>query len=353
MRLGTLLDQAVTSHQTPGISLALWQNGREIFAHHSGLANLETQTPVTSSSIFRAGSLTKQLTAALVLKLSDAGKLSLSDPAQQYLPFLSKFEPFTIQELLNHTAGVRDGDYDTTGLSTHSQIELAQRVARQAPFFDFPPGTAWLYSNANYHLVGAILEQVTGKPLAELATGLLFEPFALNHTALDVHREVVVGRASGYTPTGDANKPFENSEFIDVGMIGAAGGLRSTASELCRWHQALLDETLLPPSLFGRLTQPARLRNGRLSNTQRFSENDRLMGNTQYGLGLLLDTATVDGSLLVGHHGGVFGFAAYLASHPATRRTYACVCNVDTHPGLPFRALRREIFADILPPPTP
>lgn len=73
------------------------------------------------------------------------------------------------------------------------------------------------------------------------------------------------------------------------------------------------------------------------------------MGNTQYGFGLMLDNSTLDSSLIANHHGGINGFAAYLASHPSTNLTYACLCNVDTHPGLPFRDIRRAIFADLLP----
>jgi hypothetical protein len=96
------------------------------------------------------------------------------------------------------------------------------------------------------------------------------------------------------------------------------------------------------------MTLPGRLRNGKLSSTHRFSEKDQPMGNTQYGLGLMLDEATLDGSLIANHHGGINGFASYLASHPSSDLAYACLCNADTHPGLPFRDIRRGVFADLL-----
>ncbi|CAN5184594.1 serine hydrolase domain-containing protein [soil metagenome] len=344
-RLRTLVEQAVSSLNTPGISLAIWKNGRELYSCYAGLANLETATYVTDASVFRIGSLTKQFAGALILKLAAAEKLSLADPAHKHLPFLARHEHFTILELLNHTAGVRDGNYD---IPNDSQIEQAQHIAQQDPFFDFRPGTAWLYSNANYILIGAIIEKATEKSLADAASMLLFESLDLHHTAFDVPSDVVFGRVSGYTPTGKTDKPFQNAEYLDVSLAGAAGAMRSTASDLCRWHHALFRGNALPRALARMMTQSARLRNGQLSSSNRFSENDKPMENTQYGLGLMLDKATLDGSLIAHHHGGINGFASYLASHPSSDLTYACLCNVDTHPGLPFRDIRRTIFADLL-----
>lgn len=349
-RLGTLVVQAVPSLNTPGISFVIWENGKEIYSRYAGLANLETGNPVADSSVFRIGSLTKQFAGALILKLVAAGTLSLTDPAHKYLPFLAKYEPFTILELLNHTAGVRDGDYDTSNLHLHSQIEQAQRMAQQDPFFDFRPGTAWLYSNANYILIGAIIEKATAKSLADAASMLLFRPLDLRHTAFDTPSDIVPGRVSGYTPTGKPDSPFQNAEYLDASLAGAAGAMRSTATDLCRWHHALFRGDAIPMPLAKMMTLPGRLRNGQLSGTNRFSENDKQMENTQYGLGLMLDNATLDGSLIANHHGGISGFASYLASHPSSDLTYACLCNVDTHPGLPFRDIRRKVFADLLLP---
>lgn len=341
---------AVTAGNSPGIALAIWKNGKEIYSHYAGVANLETKSRVTAASVFRIGSLTKQFAGALILQLVSQKKLSLSDPAHKHLPFLAKHEPFTVQELLNHTAGVRDADYDVTRLKTHSQIEQAELIAQQDPFFDFCPGTAWLYSNANYILIGAIIEQASGKALADIANTLLFKPLGLQNTTFDNVADIVEQRASGYTPTDTPTRPFQNAEYLDVSRAGAAGAMRSTASDLCRWHQALFHGKFMPGTLTEKMITPGRLKNGRLASSNRFSENDKPMGETQYGLGLMLDNATRNASLIVNHHGGINGFASYLATHLESELSFACLCNVDTHPGLPFRELRRKIFQDILRP---
>lgn len=347
-RLATLVDQSVSSGQTPGISLAVWRGGTDILSRNAGLANLSPANRVAGDSVFRVGSLTKQFVGALALKLESLGKLSLAAPARDYLPFLAAHEPFTVLELLNHTAGVRDGDYDTSTLQTRSQIEQARRIAQQQPFFDFAPGSAWLYSNANYILVGAIIEQVTGTSLAEAAATLLFGPLGLHDTAFDSVSDVVPGRANGYTPGDRPGRAFVDADYLDVSLAGAAGAMRSTAADLRRWQRALFQGQAVSPALAAKMIEPGRLRNGQLASTHRHSDNDSAMGDTQYGLGLMLDTSTIDGSLIAHHHGGINGFASYLAIHVPSGLGLACLCNVDTHPGLPFRDIRRIVFREFL-----
>lgn len=345
-RLAEFTATAVTSKATPGVALAVWRNGKETYSSYTGHANLETGTPVTENSIFRIGSLTKQFTAAMVLKLAAQGKLSLDDEAQAYLPFLDRHEAFTLAELLHHTAGVHDNDEAPVG--PLSQLELAKHLAGMEPFFDFRPGTAWRYSNAGYILAGAVIEEVTGMPLAKAAAGLLFEPLGLTQTAFDEASDVVSGRVSGYTPTGDATTPFRNADFMDIALTGGSGAMRSTASDLCQWHHLLIRGDVLPMSLVQAMLTPGRLRNGAVSGSNRQDPQAQAMGDVQYGYGLMLDTHTIDHRPIAAHHGGVFGFAAYLASHSSTDLTYACLCNADTHPGLPLRDIRRQVLAGVL-----
>jgi D-alanyl-D-alanine carboxypeptidase len=96
------------------------------------------------------------------------------------------------------------------------------------------------------------------------------------------------------------------------------------------------------------MTIPGKLRDGRLSSANRFSANDSAMGNTQYGFGLFLDNSTNDKTLIVQHNGGINGFASYLATHVPSNLTVACLCNVDMHPDLPFREIRRTVFQELL-----
>ena len=130
--------------------------------------------------------------------------------------------------------------------------------------------------------------------------------------------------------------------------------MRSTAAELVTLAQALLFGTLLTSTERAEFLEPSRLRNGKPASSNRFSEQDRAMGDAQYGLGIHLDhTSTRDKSLIAHHTGFIAGFSAYLATHMGSQTTVACLCNVDVNPKLPFRDIRRAVFRSVLLPPNP
>lgn len=347
--LAELADAAIRTRACPGIQMSVWQENRPRVTLARGSANLETATPVAAASVFRAGSLTKQFTAALIAKLEEQGKLSVHDGLDRYLEFFAGKHPPTLLELIHHTAGVHAATESVFDPRNVTQVELAHRIAAQASLYDFPPGTAWLYSNANYILLGAVIEAVTGQPLATAARRLLFEPLGLADTAFDANADVVPNRVNGYTPTAAGAVAFANADCLPVEQAGGAGAIRSTATDLCRWHQALFSGSVVSRASLERMLAPARLRDGRPAIEHRFDPADANMGATGYGYGLLLDRATRDGGLIALHSGFISGFSAWLATHVPSRLTVACLCNVDPNPNLPFRQLRRTVFAQQLP----
>ena len=348
--LDAIARRTVADGHSPGVAIAVWQNGQPLAHVEAGLANLETATPVVAGSVFRIGSLTKQFAGALILRLAAEGKLGLDDDVRTHLPFLANRERFTIAELLHHTAGIHEEDIAYPDAEHRSQIDLAKRIGAQSTFFDFSPGTAWLYSNAGYTLVGAVVEAATGQPLAEAAQRLLFTPMGLRDTAFDDARIVVPHRASGYAMTERAGVPYDNAEIFDPTIAGAAGAIRSTVSDLCAWQHAMWTGPLFDAAARALAVQPGRLRDGRLSSEARFRAEDAAMGDAQYGLGYFIDNGARDGQPIVQHSGGIAGFASFIATHLGTGRTMACLCNVDAHPQMPYRDLRRAVFADVLKP---
>ncbi len=352
--LMTIAQQVVQSKSSPAIQIAVMKAGVLTESIALGSANLESLTAASPRSVFRIGSLTKQITGALLLKLQTEKKLSLTDPAAKYLPFLSRHAACTIKELAQHTAGIHE-DQDPPLLSGEiTQYRLAQALAEQKQFFDFPPGSAWLYSNANYILLGAIIESVTKQTLGQAVEKYLTGKLALAATGYDDLGQVLIGRAAGYSQTASEKEPFRNAAWIDVAQSGAAGAMRSTAAELVTLAQALLFGTLLTSTERAEFLEPSRLRNGKPASSNRFSEQDRAMGDAQYGLGIHLDhTSTRDKSLIVHHTGFIAGFSAYMATHMGSQTTVACLCNVDVNPKLPFRDIRRAVFRSVLLPPNP
>jgi CubicO group peptidase (beta-lactamase class C family) len=344
---------ACTSGACPGVAGRVARHGKSVFTIAKGIANIETGTPMAPDGIFRIGSLTKQFTAALVLKLAAQGKLKLDDPAQRYLPFFPADQPFTLRELANQTAGIHSDESDSSCVpgapSTPSQVDLARGISLQKNLFDFPPGTAWLYSNANYIVLGAVVEKVTGKPLAVAATEMIFQPLGLKNTAFDTSDAVVSGRVDGYSRVDGATGKFVHSAYIDIAGTGGAGAMRSCSGDLCRWQHELFANRLFNARWTQAMLEPGRLRDGRISGSHRFSPQDNASyGDVQYGMGLLIAPPGPQGRS-VQHYGFINGFAAVMQTWLDQGLTMAVLCNADIGPGLPFRDVRQAVTDNLLP----
>lgn len=346
-----IAQSTINSKASPAIQLLVIKSGIQTENIALGHSNLESRSLASPRTIFRIGSLTKQITGALILKLNSDEKIVLDEPASNYLPFLEKHARFTVRELVHHTAGVHDDQEAPPLTGEVTQHRLAQAISDQKIFFDFQPGTAWLYSNANYILLGAIIEAVTSLTLKRATEDYITSKLSLSRTSYDDPSQVIISRAAGYALAESESPTFLNAPWIDVAQAGAAGAMRSTASELANLHQALLFGDLLSHPERAQFLAPGRLRDGRLSSANRFSEQDRVMGDVQYGFGVNLDTSTRDKSLIVHHNGFISGFSSYLATHVPSQLTVACLCNVGANPALPFREIRRLVFKDYLNAP--
>src|ERR671914_1895524 len=172
----TAVDQIFANwntRQTPGCAVGVARNGRTILERAYGMANLEYDVPNTPATIFEAGSVAKQFTAAAVVLLAQQGKLSLDDEVSKYIPELPDYEaPVTIRQMLHHTSGLRD--WGTVALAmgwprgtrAHTHAHVLDIVSRQESL-NYTPGAEYLYSNTNYNLAAIIVEHVSGMPFAE------------------------------------------------------------------------------------------------------------------------------------------------------------------------------------------
>jgi len=343
--------EAINAHACPGTSVAIARAGAISVSQGFGMANLETRSALSERSIFRIGSLTKQFTAAAIIKLASLDRLDVQATAATYLPALKGLKPFTLLELMNHTAGLHTDERDEAGSScatpSKTQIEFANEIARQPKPFDFDPGTAWLYSNANYIILGAVIESVTRMALNQAMLELVFKPLQLASLAFDRPSEIVADRVSGYSPLEGHAVPFENAAYLDVSQAGGAGAMRGSAIDLCRWHDALLSYRLFDRAHVDLMLTPGRLRDGRLSSADRFSTEDAHYGDVEYACGLLISGPS-DPNPSILHYGGINGFAAVLQTYTKARTTFAALCNSDTGPALPFRGIRKAVLAHYL-----
>ncbi|MCU1498064.1 MAG: beta-lactamase [Acidimicrobiales bacterium] len=250
-RLQALVDELVHLG-VPGV-VAVVDNGTERWRAAAGAARLEPRQTMRTHARFRVGSVTKTFVATVVLQLVAAGKMTLDDTLETWLPGLVPGgDGITVRQLLDHTSGVFNFTNDETFLATlaaeptriFAPRELVAHATAHPPVF--PPGTDWSYSNTNFVLAGLIIEEVTGSTVAAELGHRIFEPLGLHHTTFPYSSATITGyHAHGYVLSSDGR-------LVDVtGMspswAWAAGAIVSTAEDLARFYRALLGGRLLPP----------------------------------------------------------------------------------------------------------
>jgi D-alanyl-D-alanine carboxypeptidase len=286
------------------------QDGKPILRKGYGMAEIELGVPIAPDMVFRVGSVTKEFTAACILRLVEEGRLGLEDPVEKYLPdFPTGGRKVTIAQLLTHTSGIRSYTDMPSWFRRMSEDWTPREI--QAFFqdepFDFEPGTQWHYDNSGYVLLGEILERVTGRPYADLVAETIFRPLGMKDTRYGSDLPIVPNRVAGYqkTPQG-----IVNARFLSMTQPYAAGALVSTVDDLARWHRALDSGAVLKPESLRRMWTPVRLPGG---------------ADTRYGFGWMI--WSYDGHAVVEHGGGINGFQTANLRLPDDRIYVAVLSN--------------------------
>jgi D-alanyl-D-alanine carboxypeptidase len=323
---------AATMNQgSPGMIVAIGKRGRQPIIRPYGTADIEQAAPVKAQSVFRIASVTKQFTAAAVLALAETGELSIDDPLVRHLPDFSVSRDITLRHLLLHTSGIADYARDEPGQVTrtipHSLTQMLVWIGDLAKDPRFSPGTRWEYSNSNYVLLGAVVERVTGKPLGEVFKTRLFDKAKLRDTAFDVEADVVSHRVRGYKKLPGSPTRFANADPIDHSVPGAAGGLRSSVTDLLRWTDALFAGEVIDARSVRRMTTPGQLDDGR---TTRFGMPPAWQAglNADYAMGVFV-SRTPHGER-IWHDGAIDGFGTWLAHYPHHGITIALMQNSES-----------------------
>src|SRR2546426_157567 len=172
---------------SPGCALAIIKNGQVIYKRGYGMADLERAVPITTTSVFDVGSISKQFTAMSIALLMKQGKLSLDDDIRKYIPEIPNYGVrITIRNLIYHTSGIRDyvplmalAEMPSENHYTYQQ--LISLLAGQKEL-NFKPGEEHFYSNSGYLLLGQVVRQASGKSLREFAEENIFKPLGMNNT---------------------------------------------------------------------------------------------------------------------------------------------------------------------------
>ena len=299
----------MAEQHVPGLALAVMRDGRIIRGAGYGLANVELNVPVSTRSVFKIGSVSKQFLAAAAMILVQDGRLSLDDRVQRFLPDAPEtWQAITIRRLLSHTGGlVREGPaFDS--LKIRPDIDII-RSAYPVPL-DFPPGTKWQYSNLGFFTVAEIIARVSGEPWPDFLAERIFRRLHMDATRTTTAREIVPHRADGYV---FRNGKLERAqEYL---ALRPSGALLSTVEDLALWDAALYTNSPLTGASREQMWTPVELPNS----------------PSEYGLGWTLDRR--GGRRCVHHGGSLPGFRAHFARFPEERLSFVVLTNGDgAHP---------------------
>jgi D-alanyl-D-alanine carboxypeptidase len=345
--LQTALDDLRVEHALPGASATIIFADGTTWTGVSGLADVRRKTPVSHATSFAIASVSKTFTSALILALSDEGKIVLDAPVRLYLP-LPRVDPSTtVRQLLDHTSGLSDYFFhpliDAVLLGHRDrrwdEAEALKYVGRAY----FEPGAGWHYSNTNYLVLGLLAEAVEGVPIDTQIRARFLDPLDLSRTFYQGPELATGSVAHGYrfSGTGPKVRPVDLSDgtgivpFRSVVTAAAgAGSMASNSADVARWARALYGGTVLPERTLATMVEG-------------IDRIDSHQPSVPYGLGV--QRVTIDGRVTLGHSGRLLGFRSVMRWLPEEGIAIAVLTNQSRiDPAVVARALLKLATA----PPT-
>ncbi|MEO1485427.1 MAG: serine hydrolase domain-containing protein [Bacteroidota bacterium] len=249
----------------PGFSIAVFKGNQILMEKQYGTAHLDHDVPVTAETVFDIGSIAKQFTAAAILLLEAEGKLSLKDPAYQYienLPRYKKGDP-TIEHLLNQTSGIKEVDdfLEVVDVFWRDYIShsMLLNIITKVDELRFAPGAYFNYTNANYILLASIIEEVSGMSYESYLYKAIFEPLGMKNTLVntDAYR-TIKNRAIGYI---EDEQVYYKSHYYGL-LYKGDGQIITNPRDMFQWHLGIKNATIGSPELWKRMQTKAKLNNG-------------------------------------------------------------------------------------------
>jgi CubicO group peptidase (beta-lactamase class C family) len=316
-----ILGDYATSVHAPGAAWGIVIDGELAHQGAMGVRDVAAKARVDADTVFRIASMTKSFTAMSILKLRDAGKLSLDDPAERYVPELKNLRypttdspRITVRHLLTHSEGFpEDNPWGDQQLS-ESEAELTRMLRDGIPFSN-TPGVAYEYSNYGFAILGRIVSHVSGQSYDEYVTENILKPLGMPSTTLHPSKVAPNRLAIGYRWEDER---WKEEPALPHGSFGSMGGMLTSISDLSRYVSAFLDAW--PPrdgpdtgpirrASLREMQQPWRPASMRVVLDKSTSATH--LTSTAYGYGLRV-TQTCQYRTIVDHSGGLPGYGSLM-----------------------------------------
>ncbi|KJK49717.1 beta-lactamase [Lentzea aerocolonigenes] len=323
------LDQ-ITATAAQGVQLRVTE-GRHSFTARSGSAELGNERPVPVNGRFRAGSITKSFTSAVVLQLAGEGKVELDAPVVRYLPGLVDSR-ITVRQLMQHTSGLFNYT-NAIGFSPqdfepiryeHWTPEEIIAISTSKPL-QFEPGTKWEYNNTGFVILGRLIEKITKQSYERTVQQRVLRPLHLGDTTFPGDDPNIHGpHAHSY---GLVNGKATDTTRFNPSVFWAVGDVVTTPRDLDTFYTALIGGKLLKPAQQAELVKTTPV-------------------SPQYGLGLFIQP-TPCGTTVLGHTGSVPGYGSYAFYSPDLERRAELSATAGLGTGDPtagYHAILNEVF---------
>jgi CubicO group peptidase (beta-lactamase class C family) len=306
-------------HPAVGLAVGVVRDGRLVFFHGHGLANIASRTPITEDTVFRIASITKTVTAIAVMQLWEQGRIDLDAPANDYLrayqlvPARASFRPATVRHLLTHTAGLPQVLHLSDWLlSVRGENFKIGQVPTLAEYYRdhgglhvvTEPGTTFAYGDHSFATLGQLVEDVSGEPLGRYFREHIFAPLGMDDSDLLRSERIQSRLATGYSLGSHGVKAVTDTELVTA----AAGSIYSTPRDMGRYLAALLGGGA---NDHGRVLQPATMA---MMFAPHFQTDPRVAG-----MGLGFWRSTVGGHPAAWHEGTLPGFNSQIWVAPDDR----------------------------------
>jgi CubicO group peptidase (beta-lactamase class C family) len=323
-----LIAKQVKDQKITGLSVGIIVNGKIVMAKGYGLANVEHKIPASEHTVYKIGSLSKQVLATAVMSLVQSGKIKLTDAVTNYFKDApASWAGITIRHLLNHTSGlVRESPAFQPMLLQHDTVLI--KAAYKLPLV-FPTGTRWQYCNLGYFMLADIIRQVSGKSFAQFMQEEIFSKYALSATQLNSTKMIVPQRADGYLLAGK-DSLYNATDYI---ALRPSGAFLSTITDMLKWELMMQNGQFLSKENWQQMW----------TDTVRTGVDSP--GIVYYGYGW--NVTDFKNRLLVNHGGSLPGFRSIYYRFPADKTAFIILTNSDhTNATVIAKAIAELLYKD-------
>lgn len=315
--LDTTLEKIRGRAGVPGLAVGIIERGQVLYVGTFGVRDLASGAPVNDQTLFHLASISKTFTAAAIVRLAENGKLAIADPIEKYLPQFAG-DGITLEHLLTHSAGLQDWLHPAAGATQDSRVsEYVLRLARHKP--SYPAGKGWSYSDADFNVLGAVIEKSSGKPYVEYVASELLAPLGLTNCTAQMPKSA---ENFAWPHVGEKIARRAKNHPYDLAFVPSSG-IECNITDLLRWGWANLarDSRMLSEATFVSLFQ---------------KRVDTKWPGVSMSLAWQLDRGS-DGATRIFHPGGDPGFRTLLVLYPKDQRVIAILANGEATPRFEIR----------------